>query len=395
MTILNETKNLIILYRHICGKSEVPPDFHFWCIISLIAAVVEDKVWLQKFAHEKLFPQLYIFLIGLSGLGKGTAIGNIVRLADNSVAIRRYRGKTTAAHFLDQLGKPQVDDWGRKYLLNPKIWLIMDELKHDLGNIRGLVLEFIDMMTELYTAGNYDVDTGTRKHGGMRIKRPIINWLIGTTHGDIKKILTPDMMDSGFVARCCFIFSEYDFDKRYPEIEYPPDYEEVYNHIRYRLWSLACAEGQMTMTSPAKELERQWYIKRAVPEEELLYSAWKRQHDLMLKFAMILCLADGEGLLIKRLHVVQAINMVERITSYSEQLVKAASETREVRPSNIVAQYLQRKHQVNHTEASRYMRSNRGMSAKSFRNAVFELICEGVVEQVQGTTGGTVYTWLG
>lgn len=112
---LCETCNFFELYRHICGESEVPAIYHFWSAVSLIAATVEDRVWYQKFKHEALFPNLYVMLVGPSGLGKGMAISHLVRLADCGITINKFRGRVTAAHLIDHLGKPIVDEWeGRR-----------------------------------------------------------------------------------------------------------------------------------------------------------------------------------------------------------------------------------------------------------------------------------------
>ena len=395
MSILHQTSNFFRIYRYLCGESEVPDIYHFWSSVSLLAAAVEDRVWYQKFKHERLYPNLFILLVGPSGLGKGTAIGHMVRIADKSLTINKYRGRVTGAHLIDHLGKPFIDEWGRRCISNPRLWLIMDELQNDVSGNKKMIEDFIYLMTELYTASNYTVQTGTRTHGQINIKEPIINWFAGTTEDDLREILSQRLLRSGFTARTCFVFGEYDFDLRIPKIKYPDDYEEIFTHLCLRLWMLQQTTGPFLLTETADLEIDKWYMKRPSPSEELLYSSWKRQHDLLLKFAMILCIGDGGPQVIQHRHVIQSKNMVGKVFESAEKLISTASETIETKPSNDVGRYIKRHGQVQHTPASRYFRSMRGMNGVTFRKAVGSLANDGVVRIGKTEMGGLVYTWVG
>src|SRR5580704_9488473 len=51
---------------------ETAPIFRKWIAISTIAAVLERKVWIDT--GSNLYPNLYIFIIGPSGIGKTRGI---------------------------------------------------------------------------------------------------------------------------------------------------------------------------------------------------------------------------------------------------------------------------------------------------------------------------------
>lgn len=399
MGILNETQNFFRLYRHICGKSEVPDIYHFWAAVSLISATVEDRVWFQKFKHEVLYANLFVMLVGPSGLGKGMAIGHLAYLADSAVQINKYRGKVTAAHLVDHLGKIHEDEWGLKTISNPRLWIMMDELQNDLGTNVKLIEEFFYLMTELYTASNYEINTGTRTHGRVNIVKPIINWLAGTNEADLREILTQRLLRSGFTARTCFIFGDYKFDNRVPRVKYPGDYEEVFRYLCARLQWIQGARGPFTITEDAEAQLDKWYMTRANPNDELLYSAWKRQHDLVLKFAMILSLSDRFDLLIEHIHIIKAKEMVRKVYEFSEQLIAVGSETIETRFCNEVARYVKGKQWVGHGEAAKYFRVRRGVTADVFKRAVRLLQQEGLIhigEVRKGKgKGALVYVWVG
>ena len=103
MTIFERTTNLVELYGYICGESEVPKEFNKWAFMSLLASRVEDRVWLEKDIDEKMSPKLYVFLIGPSRLGKGSAIGKVLRLGAevdemSGREVKCYNGDVTAKH---------------------------------------------------------------------------------------------------------------------------------------------------------------------------------------------------------------------------------------------------------------------------------------------------------
>lgn len=393
--ILTQTTNLFSLYRYICGKSEVPETYNFWGLVSLIAAAVEDRVWYQKFKHEQLYPNLFIMLVGPSGLGKGVALSQLVRLAENSTNINKWRGRVTAAHLIDHLGKTTTDEWGQQCLANPKLWLIMDELQNDISPNPKMVEDFIFFMTEIYTASNYRIDTGTRTSGYVSIEKPIVNWLAGTTEADLRELMNTRLLRSGFTARCCFIFGEYDFNKRYEDIIYPDDYEEVFQHLCARIWMLQQLEGPLGITSTAKMELGLWYRTRPSPDDELLYAAWKRNHDLILKFSTILCLSDGGELIIQHKHIIKAQAMLNVVNEHYSRMVEAAVETRTTKPTNQMGKFLAEKGKIDHTSVLRYFRAKRGMNARQVKEAVNELMQDGCIKLEYGPKGGRIYHWKG
>lgn len=392
---LQRSRNFFELYQYICGRSEVPPVYHFWSSVSLMAAVLEGNVWFEKHADEKLYPNIYVFLIGPPALGKGTAISMANRLADRSVVMPRYRGSATDASLIDVLGKIEKDDYGRKILANPHLWLVMDELKNNLGTNPQRVEAFLSLMTELFTATGYTLNTSTRKYGKIDIIEPIVNWLIGTTEGDLRGLISRKLVDSGFVSRVCFIFGDYNFNIRYPRIIYPPDRDEVIEHLRNRLWILQQTRGPLTMTPEAEALQDKWYKTRPSPEDETLYATWKRQHDMLLKFAQYCCLADAGPMVIRSVHLSRAKSMVKSVEGYASRLLEVVNETFDTKPSNDIAEFIKKRGEMDHSSCLRYFRAKKGMNAKRFREAVFGLVQEGTIESGRSATGAIIYKWKG
>ena len=392
---LQRTQNFFKLYQYACGKSEVPSVYNFWSSVALLAGVIENNVWTEKFADEKLYPNLYIFLVGGPASGKGTAISIANKLCDRSVVMSKYRGSATSASLIDILGKVERDDYGRKVLANPHLWLVMDELKNNLGTIPSLVEAFLSLMTELYTATGYTMNTSTRKYGKIDIVEPLVNWIIGTTENDLRGILSRKLIDSGFVARVCFVFGERDLGLRIPRIVYPPDRDEVIEHLRMRLWMLQQMRGRVTMTPEAEAMQDKWYMTRPSPSDEALTATWHRQHDMLLKFAQLCTLADGGPLVIRTGHLQYAKSMVVSSEKYTAKLLEVVHETLDTKPSNEIETYIKGKKLVEHTPMLRYFRAKKGMNAKRVKEAVWSLVQEGMVKVERNEKGGGIYKWVG
>jgi hypothetical protein len=272
----------------------------------------------------------------------------------------------------------------------------MDELKNNLGTNVPLVEAFVALMTELFTATGYTINTSTRMYGKIDVIDPIVNWLIGTTESDLRGILSRKLVDSGFSSRVCFIFGERDYNIRYPRITYPPDRDEVMEHLKIRLWALQQMKGRVLMTPDAEAMQDQWYMTRPSPTEESLAAAWVRQHDMLLKFAQLCCLADGGPPVIRTGHLARAKAMVASVASYSSKLLSVVHETFETKPSNDVENYIKRrKRDVEHSPLLKYFRSKKGMDASKVKKALWDLTQEGMIRASKGPKGGVVYEWIG
>jgi hypothetical protein len=289
---LELTRNFVDLHLYACGKSEVPEVFHRWACISLLAAAVGDNVHMMKL-HKKLFPNMYIFLIGPSGLGKGEAIDAAIKLATDVPVINCLRTKVTAQGLIDFLRAKQRRKDGTVIWLNQRMYLIMPELAMALGTGR-LADQFIKHMTDFYSCTGDMIKERTRTHGSFEMPSPILNWLVGTTKEWLMSSITKDALYGGFIARTACVQAQYNLDKRWCEPEYPPDREIVEAYLYARLVKLTrLRDVEMKLDEKAQAAVKYWYDNREAPDpDDPLCPTWKREHDFVLKLSMIFALAE-------------------------------------------------------------------------------------------------------
>jgi hypothetical protein len=394
MSILNKTINIFDLYKHICGESEVPPIYNFWSCVAGISATLSDHCYFDLIPGIPIKPNLFIGFIGPGSVGKGVAMSNIAKLVQESVDLNVYRGKLTAPFLVDKLGKPYEDEHGNKHLANPLLWCLMDELKNDVGSNKTLCEDFISLMTEIYTGSHYPIQTGTRMHGEIVIDKSCLNWFFGSTKNWLRQVLSKDIFESGFIARCCFVEAEYDFGKRIFRPKLPSDYEFIYNHLQSRFYAMhEHYKGPFELSEEGEAKLIHWYENRSTPTDKMLHSVWYRQKEMVIRFAMIQCVADGGEMLINKQHVKKAIAMANQRLMFAEKLLEAASESFESRITNEVATLLRDRSVMKHCDLLKHLNSRRGLTRSKVIPALADLIERNLITRTRSPTGGVVYLW--
>ena len=390
--MLDETTNFLRLYIHHTGISEIPPIYHVWSCFSLIAACVADRVGFAKFSDRLLCPNLYTLLVGPSGIGKDEAIGYVESFVSKVTRINYYPAKFTAPHILDRLGKPFRSTDGSTVLQNTKLFLVTPELSFSVGK-GNKADEFVKLMTALYTGKRF-IQEGTRMHGEQSIERPCLNWLGGTTREWLFESVSKEAIVSGFFARIAYIEADYDFNKRYVNIIYPPDKVEITEWLQQRVEELAFLEGEFRLTPEAQSIREAWYLDKAAPDDPTLKPLFRRRDDFVLKMAMILSLCDGNSLLIQQRHIIKAQQWWDALQAQMPGLMRAATTHEEGEKLELVRRAIEKRGTILKSSLLKLV-GNRGITAEPLREIVTTLQQQGVIKQDVGLRGVTVFTWTG
>lgn len=387
-----ESRSLIDLWLHQAGKTEVDKQFHFWCCLATVASVVADRVGFNKFAHKRLAPNIYLMLIGPSTSGKNQAIDIAESFLTKVKNVHYFRGKTTGQALIDTLAK-RADQGSKatdpKFQQLAKITLATPELAMSVGT-GGAANDFVKIMTELYSGGDSVIQERTRTSGYREIERPCINWIAGTTREWLCKTITSDDIQSGFFGRICAIVGKGRTERIIRPL-YPPDQRECWEHMLERFRALAQLDGPFTMSPEAEAVEQEWYERRPEPDDEALLPFFGREHDLMLKLAMILALSERAALRLEVKHVAVAQELVNKLRSNLPEVIEYSMTTEETRGRNLVAGILKQHGHVQHSILLR-MCSTRGINARSLKDAIDMLVQEKRV-RVLSVSGARWYEW--
>lgn len=394
-SILDRTSNLLLLYRHHVGQSEVPVAYHFYVGLSLLAACVADRIWFEKKKGFRLTPNLYTFLLGPSAIGKGDAIDEALKFVRPDGRIHLYAGDATAPALLRHMARPasgpKAPDGPPAPLPNSRIYFVTPELAMSLG--KGEKADsLIKLMTEMFSGRPYPLTKATVTRGEATLTGYTVNWLAGTTSEWLHDCVPREAIKGGFWGRILAYSAEYDLDRRFRRPEYPPDYDRVVAYLQEQLDALTYIEGEMRMTEQCERVEDLWYTWRPQPDDDDLVPSWKRAHDMVLKLAMLFSVAESPDLLITHEHFNQAIKIVDLAAKSLPALLDSASVTPETEGIILVAQLMRSWGRVSrqHLLATTY---KRGITETRLNEIVNTLIGAGKLKRVAGVVG-PAYVWM-
>lgn len=347
----DETENILELFMHCAGESEVPRSWMKWTCISMVAAALADRVYYRKLAWKTLPPNMYIMLIGDSGLGKGNALDFGLQFKHSRMNL--LYGSATKQSLIDRMCAPLDEQMGD--VSNAKIFIVQDELAEALGSGQ-LADAYVKALTGWYGATANEIEENTRTHGRKLLEEPpCINWLAGTTNEWLRDCIDYKAMMSGFFGRVCTVPGSADYDRRVYDPVIVRDYEPVVSYLKDRFEELTWFQGEMMMLPQALDLDKDWYETRPKPSE-CMAPFWRREHALILKLAMILSACDSLDLQIHPKHILGAQELVREVRSYMPTVIETAAKGGVVTVAERVKRKIgERKNGISRTETLRWV----------------------------------------
>jgi len=184
---------------------ESPTIWRKWAAISVIAAVLEQKVHVTT--SKPLYPNLYIMLAGLAGAGKSRTIGAAVDIFRALPEMFMGPTSSTMAKLVDFMH----DECKRKIIRMPDPIIEYNTLYFANSELSAFMpiwdLELIGGLTQFYDVEFYhrirvsrDVD--------IKMERPQLNALIGGTPTNIMALIPEFAWEQGITSRIIMIYSD-------------------------------------------------------------------------------------------------------------------------------------------------------------------------------------------
>lgn len=271
-----------------------PPIFRKWAAIMGIAAILEQRVWINT--GGELYPNLYTFLVGPPGVGKSRAIKTMRRILE-MMPEKPFIAPTsvTMAALVDHLveAKRVVINLPDAALEYNSMLITADELSAFMHEYSG---ELVAGLTTFYDT---DVPYGQgRRVKDIRImiKRPQLNIISGTTPAKLDDFIPPTAWDDGFTSRIIMVYSgePIEIDIFAAEIKPPPvslvhDLTMMQGLIGKMGWSDGFAKAM-------NDWKKMGFPKR--PTHPKLQHYCTRREAHMLKLSMIANIDRGNDMFI-------------------------------------------------------------------------------------------------
>lgn len=203
-----ECKDWLSSYIQYTSNSESPTSFHTWCGIALIAGALQRKVCLS-WGFERIYPNLYIVLVGPSGSRKGLALGIaktlLVNIPGVSVAPESSSGREAMIQAMKRASASFQDRTDGQIKFHCSITAFSEELSVFLGQKD---VKYLSNLTDWYDSKD-DWRYETIGRGMDALQGLCLNWMGATAPDWMQSMLPQEALGGGFTARVLFIVEEH------------------------------------------------------------------------------------------------------------------------------------------------------------------------------------------
>lgn len=299
--------NWLKTYAKYTEDHEAPTSFHLWVGISVIAAVLERKVW-TKLMFEAVYPNMYIVLVAPPGrCRKSSAMTIGTKLLSVLGDISISSDKITPEALLNDLENSENTFYmGTRVMTHCSLTMISKEL----GTLLSCRPEdMLKLLTDLYDSQVHDLWKYTTKGSGENIITGVwLNILGATIPAFFTSRQIQESIGLGFTSRVVFVYEE-KRKKRSLSCD-----DSLKGKLEAGLLKIYKLQGEFKRTEEAEQFYYNWYM--TLPDEyntiEALAPFYERKHSHLLKLAMILSASEGgNNMMITKQNIIAALDILE------------------------------------------------------------------------------------
>lgn len=307
-------ENWIDLLVTECQHVETPQSWLWWSFLSCISAAAGNNYYLTTLKGDLVYkPNLYIMLLGESGLGKGFPINRAKLLVSKASVTRVIAGRSSIQAIVQELsrtktveGKAPIGD-SRGYIIN--------------GELSTAIIQDPDsltILTDLYD-GHYNPEwTNLLKgDGAEKLKNPYITALFGSSPAHFYDSIPQANIEGGYIGRNLIIYEE----KRSQDVDLLDDDKAAVEDNKFdtilvpkyvpHLEAISKKKGQLIPTDDARNLFNTWRKKWRASQTYDKTGFLNRVPDHVLKVSMCLALSEWDfGGNIEQYQIEEAIQKV-------------------------------------------------------------------------------------
>lgn len=312
-----------------CSHVETPKSWLYWSFLTCISAAAGNNYFVSTLKGDFIYkPNLYVILLGESGLGKGFGINRAKNLVNKANITRVIAGRSSIQAIVKELatlrtreGKESIND-SRGFIIN--------------GELSTAIIadpDAITILTDLYD-GHYNPEwTNLLKgDGAEKLKNPYITALFGSSPSHFYDSIPQVNIEGGYIGRNLIIYEEkrsQDVDlldvETGTKLESDVDKFETYLVPKYvpHLEKIAKMQGQLKPDDEARiyfnQWRRDWRSKQPPDRTGFL----NRVPDHSMKVAMCLSLAEYEfDGYIRQYHFQEAVERVTGLVYANERTTR-------------------------------------------------------------------------
>lgn len=298
--------DLLSSYLSYTNESEPPKNFHRWCFLASAGALLGRKFWIP-FGHERLFPNIYVMLIGEPATRKSTAVKTARKTMSKTGYETFAADKSGKEKFLIDLegltdepgtkGKTELDSITERHLFGtlkhnePREVFIMADEFNDFAGINNT--EFYTTLGSFWDYDDPDKPYTSRfKNQSVSIYQPTVSILGGNTQENFARAFPPEIIGGGFLSRMLLIHGER--SKVRLTIPPTPDPEETLKITSGMKDLLTSFRGEARIAPKAMELFTKIYTDVSYELTDPRFKSYNgRRHTQLIKISLIISACLG------------------------------------------------------------------------------------------------------
>ncbi len=322
-------KRFTDLYRRYAREStDAPDDYHRVIAYILMACVANKNIWF-KYGHLKLYPNLYVLLVGPSATNrKSWSMDLGMRLVEKIYSEYEIMDCSSYESFVAEFAREDriPADCGI---------LVWDELSAMMGRMekKSHFEGFKQCLTSSYTHKRIRRRRGINEKESVRyeIPEPYLNILTGCSMDWVTKYIQGSDVTGGFLARFLWVICNENTSK-FRALPVPVN-EEIKNILINKLDSMSMIQGEVKFDEKGDAEYRQWAEEfQKIHRGGFWDALYDRLNQMVIKLAMMNALQRRElevqagaeregGLTMTVKDVVEAYYLVEDLTPGLSEIV--------------------------------------------------------------------------
>jgi hypothetical protein len=389
-------KNWLAAYSQYTEGTEAPSHFHLWCGMWAIGSVLARKVWIDMGAFDWV-PNQYIVFVGEPGVvTKSTSIRLAEELIRMSETVKFGSNSSTWQMLAKEMANATVAD---VLTMTPTSSLSL--AVSELGSFLDLQnREQVDFLVDIWDGHRGVWQRTTVGGGSVKIERPCLNLIGGTTPAWIRANYQGNMVGGGLSSRMILVLGE---EKSrliaYPGLQGIGTKNDMKADLVEDLKRIGELSGVMTLSQDALDWGTLWYeshqrnrdARQLKGERFEHYYARKQTH--LHKIAMILSAATSDAMIINKRNL-QAANgiLLDMERGYAKALEHTMSGTPYANNRGELCRVISAHGSAGADERAIFQEVAAVMSGFDFKRALTDLIREGSVREIVGGSSSR-YRW--
>lgn len=286
------------------NDAEAPPAYFYWSALAAISAVLKNNVVLDKYRY-KLHPNIYVMLIGGSGMRKGDPVGMAKKLVSAVDNTRVIAGRGSIQGIISRLANAYTNKAGT-IIKDSTGFLVAGEFASFIIQDPAALTILTDLYDSHYHEGEYAISL---KSAPEKLNNICITMLAASNEIHFRDAVPKNAVGGGFIARTALVVA--DKVGKVNSLVNPPTQDFPLADLVSYLKDVAKLQGNFTWSDRGKKLYDRWY------QDFMAMSSGRndstgtlnRIHDQVLKVAMLISVSNKLDLVLEENDIQEALDV--------------------------------------------------------------------------------------